>query len=56
MSDLTPKERETLKLRKAELKSLMDLLRPALNDTNVEEWTALYLEREEIDGKLGDDF
>jgi len=51
----TPEEREGLIRRMAELKAIMDELRPSLNDTNVEEWSALYNEREAIEGQLGDD-
>ena len=53
--NIAPKDIEALKRRMVELKVRMDELHPFINSENIEEWVAMYNERESIEQQLGDD-
>ena len=50
-----PEQREALLRRKAELRARMDELWPRITSADLEQWIALYKEREDIEKQLGDD-
>jgi hypothetical protein len=55
MSDLTPEERETLKIRMVELKTRMDELRINVTTARLAEWADLFAKRQAIKQQLADE-
>jgi hypothetical protein len=55
MSDLTPEEREALKIRMVELKARMDELRTNVTAARLAEWAELFAKREAIKKQLADE-
>ena len=53
--ELTPEERAAIKARMAELADKMAKLDHRNKPANINEWAALYEERDAVDKKLGDD-
>jgi hypothetical protein len=55
MSDPTPEERESLKIRMVELKSRMDELRLNITAASLAEWAELFAKRQAIKQQLADE-